>query len=341
MKPTVYDIAKESGVSLATVDRVLNNRPGVRAATQDKVQKAILRIGYVRDIGAANLARRKTYRFAFLLPNDQNQFVDALRATLHDLETSQIADRTTLDIRAIPIDDPHQIARDLDNIGSEKFDGMAIMAPETPQVRDAIARLKAQGIAVVAMVSDQPNSARDHFAGINNIAAGRTAAVLMGRFLHREKAKVLVLSHAMQARDSMERRLGFDAVLNEQFENINVLPTIETHGDILRAEQAITRAAQTNPDIAGVYLLVSADRELLGLLRGAGLLSDCVNVAHDLTHLTREALICQEIDAVITQNGGHLVRSALRVLRARCDGVEIDQSQERIRIEIVLRENLP
>ena len=48
-----------------------------------------------------------------------------------------------------------------------------------------------------------------------------------------------------------------------------------------------------------------------------------------------------EIDALITQNVGHLVRSALRVLRAKCDGASIFAAQERIRIDIVIRENLP
>ena len=43
---------------------------------------------------------------------------------------------------------------------------------------------------------------------------------------------------------------------------------------------------------------------------------------------------------MIAQNPGHLVRSALRVLRARCDDREPIASQEEIRIEILLRENL-
>ena len=44
--PTVNDIARVAGVSLATVDRVLNGRPGVRSSTVEKVQKAIAELGY-------------------------------------------------------------------------------------------------------------------------------------------------------------------------------------------------------------------------------------------------------------------------------------------------------
>ncbi|MFY8145905.1 MAG: LacI family DNA-binding transcriptional regulator, partial [Rhodobacter sp.] len=73
MRPTVNDIAREAGVSLATVDRVLNDRPGVRAKTAEAVQAAIRRIGYVRDVAAANLARQRDYRLAFVLPDTDSQ----------------------------------------------------------------------------------------------------------------------------------------------------------------------------------------------------------------------------------------------------------------------------
>ena len=55
MKPTVHDIARTVGVSLATVDRVLNDRPGVRAKTRDLVTSALAMPGYVRDVCASHL----------------------------------------------------------------------------------------------------------------------------------------------------------------------------------------------------------------------------------------------------------------------------------------------
>jgi len=54
-KPTVNDVARVAGVSLATVDRVLNERSGVRSITIDKVHNAVEHLGYVRDTAAANL----------------------------------------------------------------------------------------------------------------------------------------------------------------------------------------------------------------------------------------------------------------------------------------------
>ena len=80
------DIARVAGVSLATVDRVLNERPGVRSVTIKKVQAAIDELGYVRDTAAANLARQKTYRFIFVVPDWKGQFMASLeRSAAHAL----------------------------------------------------------------------------------------------------------------------------------------------------------------------------------------------------------------------------------------------------------------
>ena len=65
-----------------------------------------------------------------------------------------------------------------------------------------------------------------------------------------------------------------------------------------------------------------------------------VTVAHERTPYTERMLMSRALDAVIAQNQGHLVRSAIRVLRARCDAREPLASQEQIRIEILLKENL-
>jgi LacI family transcriptional regulator len=55
-RPTVNDIAKAAGVSLATVDRVLNARQGVREKTVARVNAAIEQLGYIRDVTAPNRA---------------------------------------------------------------------------------------------------------------------------------------------------------------------------------------------------------------------------------------------------------------------------------------------
>ncbi|MEO1329846.1 MAG: LacI family DNA-binding transcriptional regulator [Pseudomonadota bacterium] len=339
-RPTVHDIAKEAGVSLATVDRVLNARPGVREKTAAKVQAAVDRLGYIRDASAANLARQRQYKFAFVLPEGPSQFTDTLKAALKETYASQIADRVSVKIVGVPTHDAHAIVRSLRSLDPKRLDGVAIMVPETPQVRDAIHRLKDEGLAVVALASDLPNSARDHFVGINNIAAGRTAGLLMGRFIG-ASGEVLVVTNSLRSRASLERRLGFDEVMAGDFPKAAVLPTIESYDDSRRMEEIVLEVIMRRPRLAGVYSMGFGNRTLLSALRRGGALDDLAVIAHEVTPVTRQALQRDEISAVITQNVGHLVRSALRVLRSLCDAMPIFDAQERIRIEVVLRENLP
>ena len=340
-RPTVHDIAREAGVSLATVDRVLNDRPGVREATIAKVQEAVTRIGYVRDTFAANLARRRHYRFAFVLPEEPTGFSAGLVAALREAAHSDIADRTSLVISRVPAHDPHAIVRALRALRAERFDGVGLMVPETPQVRDAVGRLRDDGIYVVALISDLPNSVRDYFIGTHSIAAGRTAGLLMGRFATPGRGEILVVTNSMRARDSLERRLGFDDVIAARFPALRPLPSVESHGDPVRMEQIMGQVLASRPAIVGVYSMSSGHQAMLRALRRSGRIGDLVTVAHELTPSTVRALLDDEISAVIAQNVGHLARSALRVLRSLSDHRPIFEAQEKLRIEIVLRENLP
>jgi LacI family transcriptional regulator len=69
-------------------------------------------------------------------------------------------------------------------------------------------------------------------------------------------------------------------------------------------------------------------------------MGSCTLIMHELTPATRAGLGAEEVDAVIMQNVGHLVRSSIRVLRAYVDKSGFVDSQEKIRIEIVMKENL-
>ncbi|HEX9858266.1 MAG TPA: LacI family DNA-binding transcriptional regulator [Paracoccaceae bacterium] len=341
MRPTVNDIAREAGVSLATVDRVLNARPGVRDKTIRAVHEAIDRLGYVRDVAAANLARSRSYRMAFVLPDTESQFVQTIIGALETASRLAVATRTETLLLRFPEEDPHALAAILSGLAERDVAGVALMAPETPIVRDAIRGLRAKGLSVVALVSDLPNTERDHFVGIDNRAAGRTAGVLMGRFLRAGPAEVMVLGQSMVLRESIERRLGFDEVMQRDFPQVTVLQTLESHGSPQILRQVVAEMLRHSSDVGGIYLLGSGRRTLTQVLQERGLAGRVVVVGHELTPHAADALRKGTMDAVITQNVGHLVRSALRVLRARTDRMPIDPGQEQIRIEIVIRENLP
>ena len=166
-KPTVNDIARVAGVSLATVDRVLNARPGVREVTIRKVQAAVAQLGYVRDTAAANLARGRVYQLVFLLPETNNEFVELLQREIDGQAVPMALDRTQVRKVLLPPFDPGALVAALDDLDASQTDGAAVFGPETPEVCDAVNRARERGIAVVALVSDLPNSMRDHFIGID------------------------------------------------------------------------------------------------------------------------------------------------------------------------------
>lgn len=339
-RPTVIDIAKEAGVSLATVDRVMNARPGVREKTVMRVNAAIDRLGYVRDVAAATLARRRPWRVAYVLPDSPNAFLASLRTAIEAAAELAAHDRAEVNTVTVPTLDSTAYARALDALLEEGIDGLAIMAPETPQVRDAIRRVTAAGVPTVALVSDQPHSARDRFVGIDNVRAGRTAAMLVGRFVGRPRARVMVLAGSMMLRDQMERRLGFDAVMREAFPAFDILPTVEARDDAEALARLLPAALAAQGPVDAIYSVGAGNRGLIQVLRGMPGPRP-VTVVHELTPPVRAALEDGTLDAVITQDVGHVARSALRVLRARSERLPIDPGQEQIRIEILIRENLP
>jgi LacI family transcriptional regulator len=340
-KPTVNDIARVAGVSLATVDRVINSRPGVRGVTIERVNNAIQQLGYVRDTAAANLARGRVYNFIFILPASNNEFVASLETQINEYSKNLAADRTALSVLMVEAFDPRAMARFINNVDPDTVDGIAIFGPETPSVRDAIDQIRKKGVLVVALVSDLPSSARDHFVGIDNVAAGQTAGQLMGRFVQGDKGKILVITGSMLARDHLERRLGFDHIMAKDFPKFDVLASLEGRDDPELLEKLLPVAFEANPDINGIYSSAAGNAGLISFLRKRKFQQKIVVVGHELTPLSREALETEIFDAIISQDSGHLVRSAVRILRARSDHLPINPAQEQIRIDVYLKENMP
>ncbi len=141
------------------------------------------------------------------------------------------------------------------------MDGVAIMAPESPQVRDAKARLAERGIETVALSSGQIT------AGIRGVCrhrqprrGGHGRPVDGAVCGERVPGKVLVIAETMHARDSLERRLGFDEVINADYPHLTVLPSLETYGDPERTARIIGISFASHPDICGVYVLGSEAR---------------------------------------------------------------------------------
>lgn len=339
LRPTTKDLAKEAGVSRATVDRVLNGRDGVKQKTVDRVNEAIAKLGFVRNIQAANLAKSQKYRFVFALPRSGDQFLDEIIRHIEEAGSTFAEDLVWCEVHQIDENDPHSITAFLEEISPADTSGVAIMAPESPQVRDAIYRLERKGVATLPFISDQTTS-KDHWVGMNNHSAGATAANLIGRFSRATTGSIMIIAESMQSRDSLERRLGFDAEINKSFPNLRALPSLETYGNVERAQEIIESTVRNNADLMGVYVMSSEARPPLSVVNELVGNADLVKIAHERTPYTESELKSGNLDGIIAQDPGHLVRSAVRKLKATVDRRQAKGSQERIRVEVILRTNL-
>jgi len=75
MKATINDVAKQAGVSIKTVSRVINKEVSVRQLTRDKVQKAVEELNYQPNLAARNLAGAKSFSVAYIYDNPNAYYI--------------------------------------------------------------------------------------------------------------------------------------------------------------------------------------------------------------------------------------------------------------------------
>ena len=339
-KITIQDVAQKAGVSVATIDRVLNRRPGVRTVTVEKVEAAIRELNYQPDRIAARLARNRDYRFWFVLPTTAGEFMQQVRDEVDATAERMAAERVTILTRRVDVFDGHLLAQTLDQLAGDA-DGVAVVALDHPAVREAINGLVERGIAVVTIVSDVPGSKRSHYAGIDNTSAGRTAAGLMGRFLRGLSGKVGLFAGSLALRDHIERQFGFEQVMAHEFPQFELLPVRESRDDKIRGEELARQLLKEHPNLLGIYNVGGGTAGIVAGLDSSPRAKDIVFIAHEITEGSRRALIRGTIDVIINQDAGHEVRSAVRVLLSKVDNAPLVEAQERIRIDVFMRDNLP
>ncbi len=73
MSVTIKDVAREAGVSIATVSKILNGIPGISEATTRRVEEVMNRLDYAPNSRAASLARKSSRCIAFLAKLDESE----------------------------------------------------------------------------------------------------------------------------------------------------------------------------------------------------------------------------------------------------------------------------
>lgn len=337
---TLRDVSREAGVSLATADRVLNNRPGVRQATVRKVLDASARLGYRANPFAARLARGGAFHLVFVLPAGANPFMQGLAGHVARMAPHLARQRTAVSVRSVRQMDPALLAAALDGLGTGVH-GAAVVALDHPEVRAAIDRLTARGVAVVTLVSDAPASARLGYVGIDNAAAGRTAGALLGRMSGNRPGTLGMVAGSADLRDHSDRLAGCAAVLRAEYPLLRPAPPRYGLDDDNTCFALVRTMLRETQDLAGLYLAGAGTVGAARALHEVGRAHDVLLVGHELVDAARPWLRDGTIDALINQDAGHEARSAVRQLLAWLTGEPLLLEQERIRIEIFLRDNAP
>lgn len=338
---TIHDVAAEAGVSLATVDRVLNGRAGVRDSTVQKVEEAIRKLNYKRDEVAKSLATQREYQFTFIIPDTTGTFMNQLHREILGAMEGALERRIYLSVREAGGFEAESAVRALMETARDGATGMAVIAPDHPAVKEAIDNIVARGIPVVTLVSDVPNSRRFQCVGINNTAAGRVAGTLLGRFVGDRPGPVAVVVGSLIQRDHAERWLGFKQVVERDCPHLIPLPVLEGRDDSDITEWQIQEVLERHSDLRGIYSAGAGNRGIIRTLEGMGRAGQVTVVAHELTPHNRKALVDGTFDAIINQDPAEEVRTAIDLLKALNDRGAAAQPAPQVGVTIYFKDNLP
>lgn len=226
--PTLSDVANAAGVSYATADRVVNNRGNVAQKSIDKVRDAVARLGYVRNVSAANLSRRRVYRLAFLIPTGSNAFFNRVRDHITQSASHLSVESISVEIVDVSAFSVEALQDSIAELSSHDFDGVAIVGLQSQMLEQPLAKLRARGVVVIGLVSDLPVDFRSSYIGIDNKVAGRTAARMIGIAHAGGIGAVQTFVGSMDARDHSERLQGFLEVMSADFPGLTPLEPILT-----------------------------------------------------------------------------------------------------------------
>ena len=336
-KTTLTEIAEAAGVSLSTVDRVLNRRGGVSPKREAKVLECANRLNLDRRLFKGYL---KLLRVAVVMQSPKNPFFQQLRDAFTDYTATHSDLRLSCFLHYVDILDKEQTKQELVYI-SQHYDAMIIIGPNLPPLVQQL-KLISQKLPVVTLVSDIPNSGRLAYVGPDNRQAGRVAGELIGRLLGKEGGDVLVLLGLHQYLGHEEREMGFRSVLRERFCGCNIVDLLESHEDQQRAAQLVRAAFRKYPDIRAIYNMTSGNGAIVNALKSIGKLQDTLIITHELTTERQQLLREGHIDAIIDQNPELEAQRALATLAKyfhRTEDGVLEQGYTPF--QIYLRENCP
>lgn len=313
-RKTIADVAAEAGVSVATVDRVLNGREAVREITARRVYEAAHRIGYHAAplIGQRMQTRLPAMRFGFVLHKEKQTFYQNFASEIANAVRGAQTVRGEHLIEFAASQAPSDFAALMRGMIG-RVDAVAATAVTHHEVTEAVQELKAAGIPCFAMLNDFAQGLRQNYVGLNNLKVGRIAASMLVTAIHRP-GKIAVFVGGYRWHGHELRETGLRSYFREsapQFTILDTLVNLETRQ--LTYEATLDLLAR-HPDLRGIYCAGGGMEGAIAALREVRKPGDVALVVNELTPESRSALLDRYVTLVISTPLGDLCRDVVALM---------------------------
>lgn len=310
-KISIGDIALKTGLSRATIDRVINNRPGVGRKSKETVENALADLGYFR-LAAIQPIERKSVDI--VLMDGSNPFFKEIRLGM-SAALEGLGDRCDARVFGVDAYSPDLLAEKLEAI-EDGVDCVITVGIDHGPVNAAIDRLEERGTRVITVFSDAPLSRRSTYVGQDNFAAGRAAGRLMLEITGGNAGEIVAMIGHLQFRHLIDRRSGFEQFISQN-SRVNPVVFAEPYGGDVNAARDIAEAVHRDyPNLAGIYLCGGGQPplfEAMGKMRAK-------KIAHEVTDFTRTAIFLGDLNLVIAQDVVEVAKTALNAALGNVDG---------------------
>lgn len=294
---SLKDISRQAGVSLATVDRVLHDRKGVRDSMRRRVLQAMDELSR-QTLELSLHGSRLTIDLVMEAPD---RFSSAVRLALEAQLAAHLPVLMRVRSHLGETATGEEIAAIMARIRKRGSNGILLKAPDHPSIRAEILACAKARIPVVTLVTDLPNSARQAYVGMDNHAAGGMAAWLASGWMPAEThagRSILVVVSSNRFVGEEERARGFREWLQQYAPHLAIVSLGEGRGLDWQTYDLVANTLRDRPDIAGIYSIGGGNHAIARALR------DCVIeprlfIAHDLDRDNRALLSDGTITAVL------------------------------------------
>ncbi|MES2916290.1 MAG: LacI family DNA-binding transcriptional regulator [Pseudomonadota bacterium] len=296
-RSTIQDLAARAGVSVSTIDRILNGRSEVRSATADRVLAAAEEIGFyaLPALRQRLQGDRPKARLGFLLQQSHRTFYRMISEALRQAAAESL-DPVELVIEHMDDLSPEAVADRMLRMG-DHVQALAVVSAEHPRVANAIEILASRGVPTYGLISDLTAGCGTGYVGLDNWKVGRTAGwAVAGLCKTPGRVGIVVGNHRYRCQELNES--GFRSYCREHAPDFTLLEPIQTFEDNAIARDVTEQLLRREPDLVALYVAGGGMPGAMEALRASGRAKSIVTLGNDLTEHTRTGLIDHVVSMV-------------------------------------------